>query len=36
MYGYLVHRSADRANVAIIDENTVRLYYHYIRTSGGP
>jgi len=36
MYGYLVHRSADRANVAIIDGNTVQLYYHYVRTSGGP
>jgi len=36
MYGYLVHRSADQVNVAIIDGNTVRLYYHYIRTSGGP
>lgn len=36
MYGYLVHRSADRANVAIVDGNTVRLYYHYVRTSGGP
>ena len=36
MYGYLVHRFADRVNVAIIDGNTVRLYYHYIRTSGGP
>jgi len=35
-YGYLVHRSADRANVAIIDGNTVQLYYHYVRTSGGP
>ena len=36
MYGYLVHRFADRVNVAIIDGNTVQLYYHYIRTSGGP
>jgi hypothetical protein len=36
MYGYLVHRSADTANVKIIDENTVQLYYHYVRTSGGP
>ena len=36
MYGYLVHRSADRANVAIIDGNTVQLYYHYVVTSGGP
>lgn len=36
VYGYLVHRAADRTSVAIIDENIVRLYYHYIRTSGGP
>ena len=34
--GYLVHRYADVANVKIIDENTVQLYYTYIRTSGGP
>ncbi len=33
MYGYLVHRSADNANVKIIDANTVQLYYHYVRTS---
>jgi len=36
MFGYLVQRTADNANVRIIDENTVRLYYHYVRTSGGP
>jgi 5-methylcytosine-specific restriction endonuclease McrBC regulatory subunit McrC len=36
MFGYLVHRSSDRANVKIIDENTVQLYYTYVRTSGGP
>ena len=36
MFGYLVHRSADRTNVRIIDENTVQLYYTYVRTSGGP
>ena len=35
-FGYLVQRTADNANVRIIDENTVRLYYHYVRTSGGP
>ena len=34
--GYLVHRYADVANVKIIDQNTVQLYYTYIRTSGGP
>jgi len=36
VYGYLVHRTADTANVKVIDANTVQLYYHYIRTSGGP
>lgn len=36
MYGYLVHRSADHANVAIMDGKTVQLYYHYVRNSGGP
>ena len=36
VYGYLVHRAADTANVKIIDANTVQLYYHYVRTSGGP
>ena len=35
MFGYLVHRYADLVNVKIIDENTVQLYYHYVRTSGG-
>ena len=34
IFGYLVHRSADLANVKIIDENSVRLYYIYVRTSG--
>jgi len=34
MFGYLVHLSTDLANVKIIDENTVQLYYHYVRTSG--
>ena len=36
MYGYLVHRTADTANVEIINANTIKLYYHYVRTSGGP
>lgn len=36
MYGYLVHRSADQANVAIIDGKTVQLYYHYVATCCGP
>ena len=36
MFGYLVHRYHDLANVKIIDENTVQLYYQYVNTSGGP
>jgi len=36
MYGYLVQRAADNANVKIINADTVQLYYHYVRTSGGP
>ncbi|UCF94991.1 MAG: hypothetical protein JSW39_12840 [Desulfobacterales bacterium] len=36
LYGYLVQRAADVANVKIIDPKTVKLYYQYIRTSGGP
>ena len=36
MYGYLVHRTADRANVKTIDDNTVQLYYHYVSTCCGP
>ena len=34
MFGYLVHLSTDLANAKIIDENTVQLYYHYVRTTG--
>ena len=36
LYGYLVHRTADTNNVKIIGADAVQLYYHYIRTSGGP
>jgi len=36
MFGYLVHRYQDRANVKIIDQNTVQLYYNYVVTEGGP
>ena len=35
MFGYLVQRTADIASVDIIDGNAVKLYYHYVRTSGG-
>ena len=34
MFGYLVHRYHDLANVKIIDEKTVQLYYRYVSTSG--
>jgi hypothetical protein len=33
LYGFLVYRSADQVGILLIDENTLRLYYHYIRTS---
>ena len=33
LYGFLVYRSADRVRILTIDENTIRLYYHHIRTS---
>lgn len=33
LFGYLVHRSNDNANVRIIDENTIELFYHYVPTS---
>lgn len=36
LFGYLVQRDRDLANVKIIDARTVELYYHYVRTSGGP
>ena len=35
LFGYLIQRNHDRANVKIIDQNTVQLYYHYIRVGGG-
>ncbi len=36
LFGYLVHRYRDMAYVGIVDENTVKLSYYYVRTSGGP
>ena len=35
IFGYIVHRSHDLANVKIIDENTVQLYYRY-KAQAGP
>ena len=31
LYGFLVYRSADRVRILIVDENTIRLYYHFVR-----
>ena len=36
IFGYLVHRSADRANVDIVSADTIQLYYHYVATCCGP
>jgi hypothetical protein len=33
MFGYLVHRSDDNVYAGILDENTVKLSYFYVRTS---
>jgi len=33
LFGYLVHRARDQASVRIIDENTVKLFYHFVQTS---
>ena len=32
LYGYLIYRDSDRAFVKIIDDQTVKLSYHYIQT----
>jgi len=36
MFGYLVHRDRDNVYAGIVDVNTVKLSYFYVRTSGGP
>jgi len=36
MFGYLVHRGRDNVYAGIVDENTLKLSYFYVRTSGGP
>ena len=36
MFGYLVHRDRDNVYCGIVDENTVKISYYYVRTSGGP
>jgi hypothetical protein len=33
LFGYMVHRARDQASVRIIDENTVKLFYHFVQTS---
>jgi hypothetical protein len=30
MFGYLVHSSSDRVYAGILDENTIKLSYHYV------
>ena len=35
-FGYLVHRGADNVYAGIVDANTIKLSYYYVRTSGGP
>ncbi len=32
IFGYLVHRSSDRVYVGTLDENTIKLSYHYVPT----
>jgi hypothetical protein len=34
LYGYMVFDYDDMANVKIIDERTIRLYYHHARKGG--
>ena len=34
IFGYLVQSNDDRANVKIIDQNTVKLYYQYVVKAG--
>ena len=34
LYGYLIYRRRDQPYVRIIDEETVRLFYHYTRDYG--
>jgi len=34
LFGYLVHRDADRVYAGIVDENAVEISYYYVRTSG--
>ena len=36
LFGYLVHRGRDNVYCGIVDENTVKISYFYVRTSGGP
>jgi hypothetical protein len=34
MFGYLVQRNHDRANIKIIDQNTVQIFYHFHKDAG--
>ena len=33
LFGYLVYRSTDQVSTLISDENTIRLFYHVVKTS---
>ncbi len=35
LFGYIVYRSPDNVSIKIIDANTVKLSYFYVRTSNG-
>jgi len=32
LYGYLIYRAQDRPHVKIIDDQIVRIFYHYNQT----
>jgi hypothetical protein len=31
LFGFIVYRSADRVRILVVDENTIRLYYQFVR-----
>ena len=36
LYGYVMHQIPDGMSVVVVDENTMRLYYHRARFGAGP
>ena len=36
LYGYIIHQMPDLVSAKVVDENTMRLYYHRARYGGGP